>query len=230
MEIKIMNTILTCTNIHKSFQKRDEKKLEILKGISLSIEEGKINVIVGKSGVGKSTLLHILAGLDKPDVGTVNFGEVDLNKLKDEEISKFRNQKLGFIFQFHHLLPEFTALENISIPQMIGGVDKIIADKRSRELLEIIGLEDRWNHNPSELSGGEQQRIAIARALANNPKIIFADEPTGNLDTANSTIIHELIKRLRDELDLTFLMVTHNKELMNIGDRIIEMRDGMIIG
>ncbi len=222
-----MNAILTCTNIHKSFQKRDEERLEILKGISLSIEEKKINVIVGKSGVGKSTLLHILAGLDKPDNGSVNFGEVDLNNLKDEDISKFRNQNLGFVFQFHHLLPEFTALENISIPQMIGGVDKTEADKRSRELLDTIGLSDRWNHNPSELSGGEQQRIAIARALANNPKIIFADEPTGNLDTANSTIIHELIIKLRDELDLTFLMVTHNKELMSIGDRIIEMRDGM---
>ncbi len=223
-----MKTILTCTNIHKSFQKRDEEKLEILKGISLSIEEKKINVIVGKSGVGKSTLLHILAGLDRPDNGTVNFGELDLNKLKDEEISKFRNQNLGFVFQFHHLLPEFTALENISIPQMIGGVDKTKADKRSRELLDIIGLSDRWNHNPSELSGGEQQRVAIARALSNNPKIIFADEPTGNLDTSNSVIIHELIKQLRDELDLTFLMVTHNKELMGIGDRIIEMRDGVI--
>lgn len=223
-----MKTILTCTNIHKSFKKRDEDKLEILKGISLSIEEKKINVIVGKSGVGKSTLLHILAGLDKPDTGTVNFGEIDLNKLKDEDISKFRNQNLGFVFQFHHLLPEFTALENISIPQMIGGIDKANADKRSHELLNIIGLSDRWNHNPSELSGGEQQRVAIARALANNPKIIFADEPTGNLDTANSTIIHELIIRLRDELDFTFLMVTHNKELMSIGDRIIEMRDGVI--
>ena len=225
-----MNTILTCTNIHKSFQKRDEEKLEILKGISLSIEEKKINVIVGKSGVGKSTLLHILAGLDKPDNGSVNFGKLDLHKLKDEEISKFRNQNLGFVFQFHHLLPEFTALENISIPQMIGGVDTKSADKRSRELLDIIGLTDRWNHNPSELSGGEQQRIAIARALANNPKIIFADEPTGNLDTTNSSIIHDLIIKLRDELDLTFLMVTHNKELMSIGDRIIEMRDGVIIG
>jgi len=223
-----MKNILTCANIHKSFQKRDEEKLEILKGISLSIEERKINVIVGKSGAGKSTLLHILAGLDKPDSGTVNFGEVDLNKLKDEEISKFRNQNLGFVFQFHHLLPEFTALENISIPRIIGGVEKTEADTRRSELLDIIGLSERWNHNPSELSGGEQQRIAIARALANNPKIIFADEPTGNLDTANSKIIHELIIKLRDELDLTFLMVTHNKELMNIGDRIIEMRDGVI--
>lgn len=223
-----MNSIITCKNIHKSFQKRNDEKLEILKDISLSIEKGIINVIVGKSGAGKSTLLHILAGLDKPDSGDVEFSGTNINKLNDDEVSIFRNKNLGFIFQFHHLLPEFTALENISIPQMIGGVDKNIADKRSHELLEIVELSDRSNHTPSELSGGEQQRVAIARALANNPKIIFADEPTGNLDTANSTIIHELIKRLRDEFNLTFLIVTHNKDLMNVGDRIIEMRDGKI--
>ena len=223
-----MNTILTCENIHKSFQKRNAEKLEILKGISLSIIEGEINVIVGKSGAGKSTLLHILAGLDMPDMGLVEFGETNIHKLNDDEVSKFRNQNLGFIFQFHHLLPEFSALENISIPQMIGGVDKSTANKRSSELLEIVSLADRKNHKPSELSGGEQQRVAIARALANNPKIIFADEPTGNLDTANSIIIHEIIKKLRDEFNLTFLIVTHNKDLMNIGDRIIEMKDGLI--
>ena len=224
-----MTTILSCSNIHKSFQKRNDEKLEILKGISLSIEESKISVIVGKSGAGKSTLLHILAGLDKPDSGLVEFRGTNIDKLNDVEISKFRNKNLGFVFQFHHLLPEFTALENISIPQMIGGIDKKTADIRSRELLDIVGLADRSSHNPSELSGGEQQRIAIARALANNPKIIFADEPTGNLDSANSSIVHELILKLRDELNLTFLMVTHNKELMNIGDRIIEMIDGIIV-
>ncbi|MDA3859936.1 MAG: ABC transporter ATP-binding protein [Melioribacteraceae bacterium] len=223
-----MNTILECTNIHKSFQKKDDEKLEILKGISLSIEEGKISVIVGKSGAGKSTLLHILAGLDKPDSGIVKFNDTNIHKLNDNEVSKFRNQNLGFIFQFHHLLPEFSALENISIPQMIAGIDKKIADKRSMELLEVVELENRSEHKPSELSGGEQQRVAIARALANNPKIIFADEPTGNLDTANSAIIHELIKKLRDEFNLTFLIVTHNKDLMNIGNRIIEMKDGLI--
>ncbi len=223
-----MNTILTCTNIHKSFQKKDAEKLEILKGISLSIEEKKISVIVGKSGAGKSTLLHIIAGLDKPDSGIVEFGETNIHKLNDDEISKFRNKNLGFVFQFHHLLPEFTAIENISIPQMIAGVDKKIADKRSKELLNIVELNERGKHKPSELSGGEQQRVAIARALANNPKIIFADEPTGNLDTSNSEIIHNLIKKLRDELNITFLIVTHNKELMNIGDRIIEMKDGVI--
>ena len=223
-----MNNILSCENIHKSFQKRNDEKLEILKGISLSIEEGKINVIVGKSGTGKSTLLHILAGLDKPDSGSVEFNGINVHKLNDDEVSKFRNQNLGFIFQFHHLLPEFTALENISIPQMISGIDKRVADKRSNELLEIVGLDERSKHTPSELSGGEQQRVAIARALANNPKIIFADEPTGNLDTENSNTIHKLIKKLRDEFNLTFLIVTHNKELMNIGDRIIEMKDGVI--
>jgi lipoprotein-releasing system ATP-binding protein len=224
-----MEIILTATDIHKSFKKKDDAKLEILKGISLSIEEKKVSVIVGKSGAGKSTLLHILAGLDKPDYGRVEFKETNIHKLNDDEISKFRNKNLGFVFQFHHLLPEFTALENISIPQMIGGIDKKIADKRSAELLDIVGLSDRRSHNPSELSGGEQQRIAIARALANNPKIIFADEPTGNLDSSNSSVIHELILKLRDELDLTFLMVTHNKELMEIGDRIIEMKDGVIV-
>lgn len=223
-----MNTILTCQNIHKSFKKKDNDKLEILKGISLSIEQGKINVIVGKSGAGKSTLLHILAGLDKPDAGSVEFNGSNILTLKDEQISKFRNQNLGFVFQFHHLLPEFTAIENISIPQMIAGINKKDADIRSKELLNIVELEERGEHKSSELSGGEQQRVAIARALANSPKIIFADEPTGNLDTANSEIIHTLIKKLRDELDITFLIVTHNKELMSIGDRIIEMKDGVL--
>jgi len=223
-----MGIVIECQNIHKSFQKRNNDRLEILKGISLSIDEGKINVIVGKSGAGKSTLLHILAGLDKPDNGVVNFDGIDIHKLNDENISKFRNNNLGFVFQFHHLLPEFTASENISIPQLIAGISKSKAEKRSLELLEIVGLSDRSEHRPSELSGGEQQRVAMARALANNPKIIFADEPTGNLDTANSTIIHDLIKKLRDDFKLTFLIVTHNKDLMNIGDRIIEMRDGVI--
>ncbi|PIQ09139.1 MAG: lipoprotein-releasing system ATP-binding protein LolD [Ignavibacteriales bacterium CG18_big_fil_WC_8_21_14_2_50_31_20] len=223
-----MTIVIQGNDIHKSFQKRNDERLEILKGISLSIDEGKINVIVGKSGAGKSTLLHILAGLDKPDSGTVNFNGINIHKLNDDEVSKFRNNNLGFVFQFHHLLPEFTALENISIPQLISGIPKPKADKHSLELLEIVGLLDRSEHRPSELSGGEQQRVAMARALANNPKIIFADEPTGNLDTTNSTIIHELIKKLRDEFNLTFLIVTHNKDLMNIGDRIIEMRDGVI--
>lgn len=224
-----METILKCNEIHKSFKKQGNDKLEILKGVSLSIERGKINVIVGKSGVGKSTLLHILAGLDKPDSGSVTFDGIDIHSLNDNKISQFRNQNLGFIFQFHHLLPEFTAIENISIPQLISGVDKSVAAKRSEELLNVVSLADRGNHKQSELSGGEQQRVAIARALANKPKIIFADEPTGNLDSASSSKIHDLIKKLRDDFSLTFLIVTHNKELMNIGDRIIEMKDGIIL-
>ena len=223
-----MSAILRCEDIHKSFQKKENNKLEILKGISLEIETGKISVVIGKSGAGKSTLLHILAGLDKPDRGRVIIDDNEINMLNDDAVSKFRNLNLGFVFQFHHLLPEFTARENISIPQMIRGVKKDSADKRSSELLDIVGLSDRGNHFPAELSGGEQQRIAIARALANNPKIIFADEPTGNLDSANSSIIHELLIRLRDELNLTFLIVTHNKELISIGDKVIEMKDGNI--
>ncbi len=223
-----MGTIISCSDIHKSFMRKGEEKLEILKGISLAVEEEKITVIVGKSGAGKSTLLHILAGLDKPDRGEVAFYGQNIHKMNDNEIAKFRNKNLGFVFQFHHLLPEFTATENISIPQMIAGVDKTTADKRSMELLELVDIAERGNHKPAELSGGEQQRVAIARALANNPKIIFADEPTGNLDSSNSNIVHDLLKKLRDELKLTFLIVTHNQELIGIGDRVVKMLDGKI--
>ncbi|MCK5457702.1 MAG: ABC transporter ATP-binding protein, partial [Melioribacteraceae bacterium] len=180
-------------------------------------------------GAGKSTLLHILGGLDNPDDGTVLIDGVDIHKLNDDKLSDFRNNQIGFIFQFHHLLPEFTALENINIPQMIAGKNIEEASKRSLELLEIVDLADRKDHKPSELSGGEQQRVAIARALANNPKIIFADEPTGNLDSANSMIIHELIINLKLKFDLTFLIVTHNKSLIDLGDRVLEMKDGIVV-
>ncbi len=224
-----MNSILSCENIYKSFNKSDSSKLKIIKGVSLSIETGKISVIVGKSGAGKSTLLHILGGLDNPDKGKVLVNDVEINKLNDEKLSNFRNKNIGFIFQFHHLLPEFTAIENISIPQMIAGKSKSSSAERSMELLDIVGLSDRKDHKPSELSGGEQQRVAIARALANNPKIVFADEPTGNLDSANSLIIHELIIELKDKFDLTFLVVTHNKSLIDLGDRVLEMRDGIVV-
>ncbi|MEN8194205.1 MAG: ABC transporter ATP-binding protein, partial [Bacteroidota bacterium] len=221
-----MNEILRCSNIHKAFNKSGSQKLEIIKGVSLSIEKGKISVIVGKSGAGKSTLLHILGGLDNPDKGSVIVDDVELHKLNDDKLSDFRNGNIGFVFQFQHLLPEFTALENINIPQMISGKNKEESSKRSIELLEIVGLSDRKDHRPSELSGGEQQRVAIARALANNPKIVFADEPTGNLDSANSMIIHELITELKLKFDLTFLIVTHNKSLIDLGDKVFEMRDG----
>ena len=224
-----MTEILTCSNIHRTFTRSEKRKLEIIKGVSLSIEKSKISIIVGKSGAGKSTLLHILGGLDNPDEGTVLIDGVDIHKLNDDKLSDFRNNQIGFIFQFHHLLPEFTALENINIPQMIAGKNIEEASKRSLELLEIVDLADRNDHKPSELSGGEQQRVAIARALANKPKIIFADEPTGNLDSANSMIIHELITNLKTIFDLTFLIVTHNKSLIDLGDRVLEMKDGIVV-
>ena len=224
-----MTEILTCSNIHRIFTRSEKRKLEIIKGVSLSIEKSKISIIVGKSGTGKSTLLHILGGLDNPDEGTVLIDGVDIHKLNDDKLSDFRNNQIGFIFQFHHLLPEFTALENINIPQMIAGKNIEEASKRSLELLEIVDLADRKDHKPSELSGGEQQRVAIARALANKPKIIFADEPTGNLDSANSMIIHELITNLKTKFDLTFLIVTHNKSLIDLGDRVLEMKDGIVV-
>ena len=224
-----MTEIIKCNNIHRTFKRSEKHKLEIIKGVSLSIEKSKISIIVGKSGTGKSTLLHILGGLDSPDEGTVFIDGIDIHKLDDDKLSDFRNNRIGFVFQFHHLLPEFTALENINIPQLIAGKKINEASKRSLELLEIVDLADRKDHKPSELSGGEQQRVAIARALANNPKIIFADEPTGNLDSANSMIIHELITDLKIKFDLTFLIVTHNKSLINLGDRILEMKDGLVV-
>ena len=224
-----MTEIIACNNIHRTFKRSEKHKLEIIKGVSLSIEKSKISIIVGKSGTGKSTLLHILGGLDSPDEGTVLIDGIDIHKLDDDKLSDFRNNRIGFVFQFHHLLPEFTALENINIPQLIAGKKTNEASMRSIELLDIVDLADRQDHKPSELSGGEQQRVAIARALANNPKIIFADEPTGNLDSANSMIIHELITDLKIKFDLTFLIVTHNKSLINLGDRILEMKDGLVV-
>lgn len=223
-----MNNILVCKNIHRSFKKANDIDLEIIKGVSFEIERKKTTVIVGASGAGKSTLLHILGGLDKPGTGLVEIEGKDIYKMNDENLSSFLNNKIGFVFQFHYLLPEFTASENVSIPQMINGISIKSASKRSEELLDIVGLSDRIDHKPSELSGGEQQRVAIARALANKPEIIFADEPTGNLDSANSNIIHELISKLKNEFGLTFLLVTHNQQLIKLGDRILEMKDGAV--
>lgn len=224
-----MNKILSCNNIKRSFQKSKTETLQILKGVSLEINEGEITVIVGASGAGKSTLLHILGGIDKPDKGNVIIADTDIYKLSDEKLSQFRNTEIGFVFQFHHLLPEFTALENVNIPQMINGKSIDEASENSKKLLNIVGLGDRTDHQPSELSGGEQQRVAVARALANNPKIIFADEPTGNLDSKNSEIIHELFLKLKSEFNQTFLVVTHNPELVKIGDRVLQMKDGIIV-
>lgn len=221
--------ILTAENIKKSFLLDNKVKLEVLKGISLKIYRGEIFVIVGASGAGKSTLLHILGTIDRPDEGSVYFENSNLLNLKDEELSRFRNKNIGFVFQFHHLLPEFTALENVAIPMMINGKKFDECKPRAIELIEYVGLAERLNHKPSELSGGELQRIAIARALANNPKIIFADEPTGNLDTKNSQAIIELIKNLNKEFNQTFVIVTHNPELVEIADRVQEIKDGVLV-
>jgi lipoprotein-releasing system ATP-binding protein len=199
-----------------------------LKGISLGIQSGKITIIVGASGAGKSTLLHLLGGLDKPDSGEVFYDDNNIFKLSDDKLAKFRNNNMGFVFQFHHLLPEFTAVENVMIPQMINGTSFQKAKIKSEELLAKVGLTDRENHKPAALSGGEQQRVAVARALANNPKIIFADEPTGNLDSANSDEIHKLILKLKEEIGMTFIIVTHNPKLVALADILYEIKDGQI--
>jgi lipoprotein-releasing system ATP-binding protein len=220
--------ILTANNIYKSFQTVKNKKLEVLKGISLEIEEKMITVIVGASGAGKSTLLHLLGALDRPDSGEVIYNKENIFKLSDDKLAKFRNRNIGFIFQFHHLLPEFTAMENVCIPQMISGLSFEKASIKSKELLETVGLSERLDHKPSELSGGEQQRVAVARALANDPQIVFADEPTGNLDSENSEGIHQLIVNLKNELGKSFVIVSHNSNLVQLADKIFEMRDGKI--
>lgn len=222
------NLIIQAKDLTKSFYKTKEKKLEILKGISLNVEEKKITVIFGASGAGKSTLLHILSGLDLPDSGEVKIKGINIFKMSDDKLSQFRNKNIGFVFQFHHLLPEFDALENVAIPMMISGMPLKQANTRAEELLELVGLKDRIHHKPSELSGGEQQRVAVARALANNPSIIFADEPTGNLDSQNSEVIHNLFVELNNKLGLTFLIVSHNPELIKLGAQIYEMKDGQI--
>lgn len=223
-----MNIILSSENISKSYQSTKKVKLEVLKSISFEIEANKISVIVGASGAGKSTLLHLLGGLDRPDSGSVFYEQKNIFDYNNDKLAKFRNENMGFVFQFHHLLPEFTALENVSIPQMIKGRSLKSASENSLRLLEIVGLKDRAEHKPAELSGGEQQRVAVARALANDPKIIFADEPTGNLDSANSDSIHKLLFDLRDNFKKTFVIVTHNPELMKLADIILEIKDGVI--
>jgi lipoprotein-releasing system ATP-binding protein len=221
--------ILKAGDIIKTYETAKKVRLQVLKSVSLSIEQNKITVIVGASGAGKSTLLHILGGLDRPDNGKVIFKDDDLFKLSDEKLAKFRNKNIGFIFQFHHLLPEFTAAENIAIPQMISGSSLSDSLQRASKLLAQVGLDDRENHKPAELSGGEQQRVAVARALANNPDIVFADEPTGNLDSVNSESINQIILNLRDNHQKTFVIVTHNPELVKLADKVYEMKDGNIL-
>ena len=222
------NIILSAKDIYKSFQTTKKIKLDVLKGISIEILTGKITIIVGASGAGKSTLLHLLGGLDRPDSGEVFFDNKDIFAFSDDGLAKFRNKNVGFIFQFHHLLPEFTAMENVIIPQMINGTTFNQAKIKSKDLLQTVGLTERLDHKPAELSGGEQQRVAVARSLANNPKIIFADEPTGNLDSINSEEIHKLILELKTNLGMTFVIVTHNSSLVELADTLYEIKDGKI--
>ncbi|HLF35800.1 MAG TPA: ABC transporter ATP-binding protein [Cyclobacteriaceae bacterium] len=203
--------------------------LKVLKGIDFEVSHGEVVSIVGASGAGKSTLLHILGTLDNPDNGTVFLNDTNLFSLKGNQLSKFRNRHIGFIFQFHNLLPEFTALENVCIPGFIAGSKDNEVVGNARELLDLLGLTGRLDHKPSELSGGEQQRIAVARALLNRPEIILADEPSGNLDSKNAEELHSLFFKLRNDLKLTIIIVTHNKELAHMADRKLEIKDGVIL-
>ncbi len=216
--------MLQAKGIHKSYG-----DLTILKGVDLEVDKGEIVTIVGASGAGKSTLLHIIGTLDKSDSGEVWIDGVKVSELNEKKLSAFRNQHIGFVFQFHHLLPEFTALENICIPAFINGVSKKEAESKALELMELLGVAHRAGHKPSAMSGGEQQRVSVARALINNPSIVLADEPSGNLDSENATALHQLFFDLRDQMNQTFVIVTHNDELANISDRIVHMRDGNIV-
>lgn len=204
-------------------------QLEVLKGVDIAISKGEMVSIVGSSGAGKSTLLHILGTLDKADSGSIWLNEQQVDLLKGEKLSAFRNRHIGFVFQFHHLLPEFSAIENVCIPGWIAGTPKKNVEKRAAELLELLRLSDRMENKPNQLSGGEQQRVAVARALINQPDIIFADEPTGNLDSTNARELHSLFGQLRQQFQQTFLIVTHNEELAGLSDRVLHMKDGKII-
>lgn len=216
--------MIFANNIHKSFG-----TIEVLKGIDLTIHTGEVVAIVGKSGAGKTTLLNIMGSLDKPDRGEVLIHGTSLQKLSDKELSAFRNKHIGFVFQFHQLLPEFTALENVMMPALIAGIPNSKARCRGEELLDFLGLKDRLKHKPGELSGGEKQRIAVARALMNKPDVIFADEPSGSLDIQNKHDLHQLFFNLREEFKQTFVIVTHDESLAKMSDRIIHMSDGKII-
>lgn len=217
--------LLEARNIHKRYT-----ALEVLKGVDITVEKGEIVAIVGSSGAGKSTLLHILGTLDKADGGQIQLAGKDVTQLSGAGLAAFRNRHIGFVFQFHHLLPEFSALENVCIPGWIAGTPKARVRERATELLGLLGLKGRLDHKPNALSGGEQQRVAVARALINNPEIVFADEPTGNLDSANAKELHQLFFDLRKQFQQTFLIVTHNEELAQLSDRIVHMKDGKIVG
>jgi lipoprotein-releasing system ATP-binding protein len=216
--------MLTARNVTKNYS-----NLPILKGVDITVNKGEIVTIVGSSGAGKSTLLHILGTLDIPTSGEVWLNDVNLTGLKGNALADFRNRHIGFIFQFHHLLPEFTALENVCIPGYIAGTRKNLVKEKALFLLETLGLKERLEHKPNALSGGEQQRVAVARALINDPDVVMADEPTGNLDSRNARELHQLFLELRDKLQQTFIIVTHNEELAPLSDRQLVMRDGRIM-
>ncbi len=216
--------MIIAKNIHKKYG-----NLEVLKGVDLHIMPSEVISIVGSSGAGKTTLLTILGTLDRATSGEILFNNENITSLNEKKLASFRNQHIGFVFQFHHLLPEFTAIENICIPAFINKTSKKDAELKALELLDLLGLKDRAHHKPSELSGGEQQRVAVARALINNPKVIFADEPSGNLDSENAQNLHQLFFKLRDELKQTIVVVTHNETLANMADRKLVMKDGVII-
>jgi len=216
--------MIDCKQITKSFG-----NLKVLKGIDFSVSKGEIVSIVGPSGAGKTTLLQIMGTLDKPDSGEIIYQNFNIKKLKDKELAAFRNKNIGFVFQFHQLLPEFTALENVMIPALIGNAGQSEAQKRAFEILDFLGLKDRIEHKPAELSGGEKQRVAVARALANKPSVIFADEPSGSLDTQNKAELHQLFFDLRKEFNQTFVIVTHDVQLAQLTDRIIQLKDGLVV-
>jgi len=220
----VKEIIINASGIHKSYG-----TLEVLKGVDLQVNKGEVVSIAGASGAGKTTLLHIIGTLDRCDSGVVEIGGVNVFKYNDKRLSDFRNKSIGFVFQFHHLLPEFTALENVCIPAFIARKSKKQAEKEARELLGLMGLLEREEHKPGELSGGEQQRVAVARALINKPEVVLADEPSGNLDSENSEELHKLFFSLRKELNQTFVIVTHNKELAKMADRKITLHDGYIV-
>jgi len=216
--------MITAKQITKSFD-----TLNVLKGIDLEIRKGEIVSIVGPSGAGKTTLLQIIGTLDKPDTGNILYDNTDVGRLSDKDLAAFRNKNIGFVFQFHQLLPEFTSLENVMIPALIGKVKLSEAEKSAKEILDFLGLTDRMSHKPNELSGGEKQRVAVARSLINKPSVIFADEPSGSLDTHNKEELHKLFFDLRTELNQTFVIVTHDEQLAQSTDRIIHMTDGVIV-
>jgi len=220
--------LLTGENIWKEYPMGKNQSLQVLKGVNIYIRQGEFVVIVGPSGSGKSTLLHLLGGLDRPTEGIIKLGEQNIFSQTEEELAAFRNRSLGFIFQFHHLLPEFTALENVCMPALIAGKTKKESAPRGQILLEQVGLSERLNHKPNELSGGEQQRVAVARALMNNPQIVLADEPSGNLDEENGLSLHRLLVHLSDSLGMTFVVATHNVDLTRRANRVLKLTEGKI--